>query len=116
MFFVLRSAFWLSLVFAALPDAPDMAALSPAQLAQQAALGIQTLCAQDPKACLAALSKVAVLDPAAVPASVAPVFAVPAHPAPALLAKTAAKAPGKKTGTLTASDLSPAWRASPTKL
>lgn len=113
MWFLMRSAFWFSLVWGALPTTgPEFSAV---QVSAQAAAGLQNLCAANPKQCLATLSSLAESNPNSIPASLTPPAAKTAEK-PVAKTKTAdvkpAEAPkAKKAGTLTAQDLQPQWHA-----
>ena len=109
MFFMLRSAFWLSLVFAALPETKDIAAFSAHDLASQAGRSIESLCAQNPQSCMAALSKLAALDPATAPSTLGTPLAKPTL-------KSVKSLSNQKIGTLNAGDLALAWHAPTSKM
>ena len=116
MLFLLRSAFWLSLVFWALPDTAGGPAMSPQVLAQQAVTGIEGLCLQDPQNCLSVLGKSTdlVRSMAEPQARMADVPMPPTRPS-SLASSISGPAPAErhqmtgKGGSLTQNDLIPAW-------
>lgn len=121
MFFLLRMTFWLGVVCVLLPsigsksDAPD-AQIDPVQavtLASAAVTDARGFCDRQPDACVAG-GKVAVAIGHKAEAGARTLFefisSKLSEPAAPAADKTAAKpAPGQ--GTLTASDMAPAWHA-----
>lgn len=103
MFFLLRCAFWLGLVFSAMQwpgDAPKLpnANEASAQVAAHVATGVRKVCTRNPAACLEA-------------ASVASDFLKSQDkPGDKPADKPAAKPAGRGVDTLAAVDRSPVWR------
>jgi len=112
MRFILRSMFWLSLVFSALPDTANIPALAMQDVVSHATGSLTDLCQQNAQDCMNAMAKLAAIDPDLVPASL-----VAPAPLPAKAAQKPAKPVAKdKIGTLIDNDLTPAWRGQAVKM
>ena len=114
MGFILRSIFWLSLVFYALPNTADMPAATMRSVVGSATDSLTDLCKQNPQDCLNALAKLAAIDPELIPDSLsAPAGGIlPAKPTQ----KPTRSASKDKIGTLIDDDFTPAWRGQPAKM
>lgn len=123
MWFLLRSAFFFSLVWAALPSTGGAGLDGTAAATQQAVAGLKSLCAANPKQCLTTLSSLAEIDPSSIPPQLLtppkPVKPVPNTTVPNITSpkpKAVSRPVSKKLGTLTAQDLQPGWRATAAKM
>jgi len=107
MMFLLRSAFWLSIVYAHMPwDGGDaLTAVNEAKGAviASAANAVADKCADNAAACRA------------IAGAVASAALAPATPTPAVHAPAKTKGARSSANSLTANDLAPAWRGKPSK-
>ena len=110
MRFILRSIFWLSLVFSALPDTAATPDFALQTVVDSATGSLKHICAQNAQECMNALAKLAAFDPELIPNSlIAPVTPSKLAKTPQNYQKTGSK---DKIGTLLDNDLIPGWRAS----
>lgn len=114
MGFILRSVFWLSLVFYALPDTADIPAVAIRSVVGSATDSLTDLCKQNPQGCLNALAKLAAIDPELIPASLSAPAAEIMVSNPAQ--KSSKSVPKDKIGPLIDNDLTPGWRGQRAKM